>query len=307
MNPKLINIVDPCYSKNNLGRSVSVFNSCRLKEAIKMQDEGFKKILLRAQSKHTSGKDSRTYLIKEYCKIFKYTLECTGKMPPVNLKLPQMSLKSAQKSASIDGSETIMKEKSLKTKLFDEKTDMFDFGDDIGNKEYSDIDDFDSSEVHQLINNFTGCSKLQSHSKLQHEEAKLNPETDAVREYLVKCLLKLARYDKQTVLQLVSHDLHDDDQRIEVPKEMETFREYGFSDIELGQLSNLVDRACQSRKGESQPSFIEILDMPDSSTMPIDSILAMINGFSTTLKFLDSETQSLKQDGKTRDLLFRAM
>ena len=33
MNLKHINIIDPCFSKNNLGKSISIFNSFRLKEA----------------------------------------------------------------------------------------------------------------------------------------------------------------------------------------------------------------------------------------------------------------------------------
>ena len=44
MNLKYINIVDPCFSKNNLGKSISLFNSYRLKEAFKMQSEKLKKI-----------------------------------------------------------------------------------------------------------------------------------------------------------------------------------------------------------------------------------------------------------------------
>lgn len=305
MNPKLINIVDPCYSKNNLGRSISVFNSFRLKEAIKMQDEGFKKILQRAETKHTAGKDPTKYLIKEYCKIFKYTLECTGKLPPINLKLPQMSLKGVERQSHLEeaisvdsrASLTKLKNKGLKTKLFDEKTDMFDFGDDIGNKDYSDIDDFDTSEVHQLINNFT------SPQKHQQEEAKLNPEADPVREYVVKCLIKLARYDKQTVLQLVRPELDDDE--TELSKEMNQFREFGFSESELAQLAKLIDEACVAKQSESQ--FNQILDSSDSSTVPIDLILRMINEFSTSLKFLEPQSGYLKSDPKTRDLLFRAM
>jgi hypothetical protein len=37
MNLKYINIVDPCFSKNNLGKSISLFNSYRLKEAFNLQ------------------------------------------------------------------------------------------------------------------------------------------------------------------------------------------------------------------------------------------------------------------------------
>lgn len=33
---KNINIVDPCFSKNNLGKSISFFNSHRMKECLSM-------------------------------------------------------------------------------------------------------------------------------------------------------------------------------------------------------------------------------------------------------------------------------
>lgn len=36
-NLKPVNLVDPCYSTNNLGKSISLFNSFRFKEAIKLQ------------------------------------------------------------------------------------------------------------------------------------------------------------------------------------------------------------------------------------------------------------------------------
>lgn len=36
MNIKYINIVDPCFSRNNLGKSISLFNSHRLKMAMKL-------------------------------------------------------------------------------------------------------------------------------------------------------------------------------------------------------------------------------------------------------------------------------
>jgi hypothetical protein len=48
MNLKYINIVDPCFSKNNLGKSISLFNFYRLREAIKMQNEKLNKIYKKA-------------------------------------------------------------------------------------------------------------------------------------------------------------------------------------------------------------------------------------------------------------------
>lgn len=48
MNLKYINIIDPCFSKNNLGKSISLFNSYRLKEAFKMQSTRSHKLELKA-------------------------------------------------------------------------------------------------------------------------------------------------------------------------------------------------------------------------------------------------------------------
>jgi len=94
MNLKYINIVDPSYSKNNLGKSISFFNSHRLKECMSMQDNHFQQLHSKAKKKLNSGKNPQKLLVKEYCKMFKYALECTGKLPPVNLKMPQMAFKS---------------------------------------------------------------------------------------------------------------------------------------------------------------------------------------------------------------------
>jgi hypothetical protein len=140
MNLKHINIVDPCFSKNNLGKSISLFNSHRLKEAFGMQDDFFYQIHSKAQKKFNSGKDTHSLLVKEYCKMFKYTLECTGKLPPVNLKLPQMTLiiqkrevdtedNSCKKGIDQERVNNDHKSKSraeLKTKLFTDKNQKED-------------------------------------------------------------------------------------------------------------------------------------------------------------------------------------
>jgi hypothetical protein len=70
MNLKFINIVDPCFSKNNLGKSISLFNSHRLKEAFSMQDELFCLIKNKAKKRFKAGKDCQSFVIKEYCKMF---------------------------------------------------------------------------------------------------------------------------------------------------------------------------------------------------------------------------------------------
>lgn len=39
MNMKFINIVDPTFNKNNLGKSISKMNSIRLKKALKLHNQ----------------------------------------------------------------------------------------------------------------------------------------------------------------------------------------------------------------------------------------------------------------------------
>ena len=100
MNLRNINIVDPCFSKNNLGKSISVQNSYRLKEGFEMRNERFKQIYKKAKNYYNKGvssgdtstanceKKAREYLIDRLCSQFKYTLECTGMVPPIQLKMP---------------------------------------------------------------------------------------------------------------------------------------------------------------------------------------------------------------------------
>lgn len=88
MNLKYINIIDPCFTKNNLGKSISLFNSYRLKEAFKMQSTKSHKLELKASKNFKAGKPIRGMLIQAYCKMFKYTFECNGILPPINLKMP---------------------------------------------------------------------------------------------------------------------------------------------------------------------------------------------------------------------------
>lgn len=45
---KFINLIDPCFSSNNLGKSISLFNSHRFKEALKLQHAFNQKVRLDA-------------------------------------------------------------------------------------------------------------------------------------------------------------------------------------------------------------------------------------------------------------------
>ena len=88
MNLKHINIIDHCFSKNNLGKSISIFNSHRMKEAFRMQDQLLSEIESKALKKFKKGKSINDFILKNYCNMFKYTLECNSVLPPISLKMP---------------------------------------------------------------------------------------------------------------------------------------------------------------------------------------------------------------------------
>lgn len=83
MNLKNINIVDPCFSKNNLGKSISVYNSYRLKEAFEMRQKRLDKIYSKARriAMNKSNTEARSYLFDKLCNQFKFSMECTGMLP----------------------------------------------------------------------------------------------------------------------------------------------------------------------------------------------------------------------------------
>lgn len=93
MNLKNINIVDPCLSKNNLGKSISLYNSYRLKEAFEMRKKRLQQIYKKTRKMVNKGgqdgeRQAREYLTDRLCAQFKFTMECTGMVPPLQLKMP---------------------------------------------------------------------------------------------------------------------------------------------------------------------------------------------------------------------------
>ena len=93
MNLKNINIVDPCLSKNNLGKSISVYNSYRLKEAFEMRHKRLNQIYKKTRKMAIKGgqdgeRKARDYLMDRLCSQFKYTMECMGMVSPLQLKMP---------------------------------------------------------------------------------------------------------------------------------------------------------------------------------------------------------------------------
>ena len=211
MNLKFINIVDPCFSKNNLGKSISAFNSHRVKESFCLQNQAFERIMGKSQNK----KDPKEYLIKEYCKMFKYTFECTGKMPPVNLKRPQMVSKHF-KTPDISQSDTDTKKPLVKNlNLFDfTEEDISDSANRDKNQLHKSEDEELSDQGENLFSDLLGNIgsdlndqlQVQSNIEVLTEETKMNPEVDSFQIYLIKNLVKLAKYDKSSALQLIQQN-----------------------------------------------------------------------------------------------------
>ena len=104
MNLKTINIVDPCFSKNNLGKSISTFNSYRLKECLKYHSYKLRKA-------YKSPVPSRLY--SKLCHQFRFTLESAGMSRGVLMQLPQISVKqkrSAEKDLMFDLDDLVIDE-----------------------------------------------------------------------------------------------------------------------------------------------------------------------------------------------------
>lgn len=85
MNLKNINIVDPCFSTNNLGKSISIYNSYRMKEAFELSNKRLEKIYKKTKRLVGSKGDeaARSYFFDKLCNQFKFSMECTGMLPPI--------------------------------------------------------------------------------------------------------------------------------------------------------------------------------------------------------------------------------
>lgn len=77
MNQKYINIVDPCFSKNNLGKSISLFNSYRLRESFAYHHKKLEKLYSKAEAIGESGdlQGMRSHLFMGLLSFFRYSLE----------------------------------------------------------------------------------------------------------------------------------------------------------------------------------------------------------------------------------------
>lgn len=100
MNLKFINIVDPTFQKNNLGKSISKINASRIKYGLMTQQRRLSQLYddaFKAEIKQSGGAE---LLLKGLLKMFQVTFECIGVSPVLSLLLPQI-FPSAKNSKSI--------------------------------------------------------------------------------------------------------------------------------------------------------------------------------------------------------------
>jgi phosphotransacetylase len=89
MNLKHINIVDPTFSKNNLGKSISELNASRIKQGVKLQMKNVSKIYHQARIAQMSQQQNGSeVLLKGLLNMFQVTFECIGAHPIMSLLLP---------------------------------------------------------------------------------------------------------------------------------------------------------------------------------------------------------------------------
>jgi hypothetical protein len=103
MNLKFINIVDPTFSKNNLGKSISNLNSSRIKSGIKMQMRKMSKLYHQAKSAELTKKTGRETLLRGLLQMFQVSFECVGAHPIMTLLLPQVNKKWEDYNFELDG------------------------------------------------------------------------------------------------------------------------------------------------------------------------------------------------------------
>jgi|LauGreDrversion4_2_1035121.scaffolds.fasta_scaffold86242_1 hypothetical protein len=80
LNLKFINILDPCLSSNNLGKSISLFNAHRLRESLKLQAARMQEL--------RAGDVLQGAYFERLVEVFKFTLEMCAVLPPLSINLP---------------------------------------------------------------------------------------------------------------------------------------------------------------------------------------------------------------------------
>ena len=79
---KIINIIDPTYSKNNLGKSISRANVHRIVSTLAHNNKKVKGIYAKVETMEKG--EAASYLMQELLKMFKYTFESTSVHPCVS-------------------------------------------------------------------------------------------------------------------------------------------------------------------------------------------------------------------------------
>ena len=91
---KPIKIADPCIANNNLGKSMSIQNYNRFKEALKMQTKQLKKLSgLQSQAETEDSGMAASKYFQELLWMFKYSFENTGVHPSLATKLSQIVIR----------------------------------------------------------------------------------------------------------------------------------------------------------------------------------------------------------------------
>ena len=85
---KPIKIADPCISNNNLGRSTSLQNYNRFREALKLQRKDLRR--LRERFAKESGATSCNHYFQELLWMFRFSFESTGVHPSLSSKINQI-------------------------------------------------------------------------------------------------------------------------------------------------------------------------------------------------------------------------
>jgi hypothetical protein len=90
LNLKHINIVDPTFQKNNLGKSISKLNASRIKYGITLHERRLSSLYDQALKAEMKAGNGAELLLKGLLKMFQITFECTGASPVIALLLPQV-------------------------------------------------------------------------------------------------------------------------------------------------------------------------------------------------------------------------
>lgn len=93
LNLKFINIVDPTFPKNNLGKSISKLNASRIKMGLQRIAKRMGCLYEKAVQAEMKVGNGAEMLLRGLLQMFQLTFECIGAHPPMSLILPQLQLR----------------------------------------------------------------------------------------------------------------------------------------------------------------------------------------------------------------------